>query len=249
MALFDCPECGNSVSDRATACPRCGFPVKAPPQDNTSKQEQTGSIEDSDDKGGYIYILSNPSFGQDLYKIGKTTRSPEERAHELSSHTGVPAGFQVEFSRLVNDCHEAETMIHGALKRYRGRREFFEIALERAVDIVEAICSVFDPVDTGPPRYDPDEDQALSEEICSDDSTPERTAISEELEGSPSDRGVTSSTEQYGPHGSADEFKLVQGVQAVCSNCGRKYRVTLVRYEEQSTCPECLRHHSVTVKW
>ena len=27
MALIDCPECGKSISDRAPACPGCGFPV------------------------------------------------------------------------------------------------------------------------------------------------------------------------------------------------------------------------------
>ena len=29
MALIDCPECMKPVSDRAAACPHCGFPVSA----------------------------------------------------------------------------------------------------------------------------------------------------------------------------------------------------------------------------
>ena len=34
MALINCPECSNSVSDKAFACPRCGYPISqsAPPQ-------------------------------------------------------------------------------------------------------------------------------------------------------------------------------------------------------------------------
>jgi hypothetical protein len=28
MALIKCPECGREVSDQATACPQCGFPIK-----------------------------------------------------------------------------------------------------------------------------------------------------------------------------------------------------------------------------
>ena len=28
MALIACPECKNQVSDRATACPRCGNPMR-----------------------------------------------------------------------------------------------------------------------------------------------------------------------------------------------------------------------------
>lgn len=29
MALISCPECGRSVSDRAVACPACGYPIAA----------------------------------------------------------------------------------------------------------------------------------------------------------------------------------------------------------------------------
>lgn len=28
MALIRCPECNSEVSDRAGACPRCGFPIQ-----------------------------------------------------------------------------------------------------------------------------------------------------------------------------------------------------------------------------
>lgn len=30
MALMICPECGHSVSDRAVACPSCGYPINTP---------------------------------------------------------------------------------------------------------------------------------------------------------------------------------------------------------------------------
>ena len=28
MALINCPECSQSVSDKATACPKCGYPIQ-----------------------------------------------------------------------------------------------------------------------------------------------------------------------------------------------------------------------------
>jgi hypothetical protein len=31
MAFTDCPECGLEISDRAPACPRCGYPMKQKP--------------------------------------------------------------------------------------------------------------------------------------------------------------------------------------------------------------------------
>lgn len=32
MALIKCPECGNTISSRATTCPRCGNPISIDPQ-------------------------------------------------------------------------------------------------------------------------------------------------------------------------------------------------------------------------
>jgi len=32
MALITCTECGNQISDRATACPKCGAPAEAASQ-------------------------------------------------------------------------------------------------------------------------------------------------------------------------------------------------------------------------
>lgn len=45
MALIDCPECGNSVSDQAQQCPECGYPVAE--KADTSTPEQTETSDDS----------------------------------------------------------------------------------------------------------------------------------------------------------------------------------------------------------
>ena len=37
MALVSCPECGNSVSERAPACPKCGAPIAAQTIEATGK--------------------------------------------------------------------------------------------------------------------------------------------------------------------------------------------------------------------
>lgn len=31
MALINCPECSKEISDKAEACPQCGFPIKRSP--------------------------------------------------------------------------------------------------------------------------------------------------------------------------------------------------------------------------
>lgn len=87
-------------------------------------------------KKGFIYILINPSL-KNLLKIGMTTRSPEERAKELST-TGVPTPFFVAFSEEVSDCQTIEKEIHLQLGnfRYIKNREFFEIPLAQAIKII-----------------------------------------------------------------------------------------------------------------
>ena len=52
----------------------------------------------SDTEGSqYIYVLSNKSM-PGIYKIGFTKGDPKKRAKQISSSTGVPQPFEVEFS-------------------------------------------------------------------------------------------------------------------------------------------------------
>jgi len=50
---------------------------------------------------GYIYILLNRAFQNDHYKIGMTTKIPEERAREISNATGVPRAFEVLYEQRL----------------------------------------------------------------------------------------------------------------------------------------------------
>jgi len=91
---------------------------------------------------GYIYILINPAINNCI-KIGKTTREPEERLKELSSATGVPTPFILVYKKLFNDCDFAEKYIHSFLqdsgKRLNSSREFFNIPVHEAIDMVNNI--------------------------------------------------------------------------------------------------------------
>lgn len=82
---------------------------------------------------GYVYILSNPSYGN-LYKVGMTTKDPHERADELSDLTAVPTPFKVEYSVYVEDCSVTEALTHKMLQergyRIAENREFFNAPLK-----------------------------------------------------------------------------------------------------------------------
>ena len=89
---------------------------------------------------GFIYILNNAAF-PGLLKIGGTERSPIERARELST-TGIPSRFAVVHSEEVSDWAAVEKAVHDALKgrRYTADREFFEISVQEAIQVVGGIA-------------------------------------------------------------------------------------------------------------
>jgi len=86
---------------------------------------------------GYVYILTNEAM-PGLVKIGKTTRSVEQRAAELT-HTGIPFPFDVVAQAYSPDCSELEQWVHGQLSdcRVNTQREFFLCDVLKAERILE----------------------------------------------------------------------------------------------------------------
>lgn len=91
---------------------------------------------------GYVYILINISM-PGLIKVGKSTRSPEIRASELSQASGVPQSFQIVYQTLVDNCDLAEKEVHKFLSPFRenSNREFFRIPLNRAIDVLRKVIA------------------------------------------------------------------------------------------------------------
>jgi hypothetical protein len=114
---------------------------------------------------GYIYILFNRAFQTDHYKIGMTTKTPEERARELSAATGIPRDFEVLYEQHVIDCKQAERLLHNKLRRYRsaGNREFFQIPLKEAIKALEGVADEIGRVEsiTNDPADAPHADSKL----------------------------------------------------------------------------------------
>lgn len=88
---------------------------------------------------GYVYVLSNPSM-PGLVKIGRTTRSVEQRANELWQ-TGVPTPFFIEYSQLFPNCIDAEAILHSEFEDYRRNdcREFFEVSPDTVISSIECM--------------------------------------------------------------------------------------------------------------
>jgi len=91
---------------------------------------------------GYIYIMREPTHEINIFKIGLTRRTTEERRKELSN-TSSPDKFFIINSYNTKDCIKAEKEIHQALENYRitERREFFRCDLKIILDVCERIIN------------------------------------------------------------------------------------------------------------
>lgn len=75
---------------------------------------------------GFVYVMENENM-PGIYKIGMTTNSPEARAKELSSATGVPSQFSVLAAFHSQNPRVDEKLVHQVFSDHRvsDSREFF----------------------------------------------------------------------------------------------------------------------------
>ncbi len=98
---------------------------------------------------GYIYVMRSAAHSKDVFKVGLTRRTSEERSAELSGTTSAPDLFLVVQEWSTGDCVLAEKLIHAELKEHRinPSREYFKApykvifaAIDRVISSLEK-CS------------------------------------------------------------------------------------------------------------
>ena len=89
----------------------------------------------NDPKDQCVYIMSNPSYDDDVLKIGWTRKHHIKRSLQA---TGVPTSFVVEFVIITHEGPALETQIHNHLKQYRieTNRKFFKISKDDLREIL-----------------------------------------------------------------------------------------------------------------
>lgn len=95
-------------------------------------------------KNGFIYIMSNPVFGDGRIKIGKSKSDPSSfRKDELYS-TGVPEPFQLEYFAFVENYDSVELEVHKRLNDNRPNkdREFFTTTIIDAINTIREISNI-----------------------------------------------------------------------------------------------------------
>jgi hypothetical protein len=95
---------------------------------------------------GVIYVMRTPVYEIDVYKIGLTTRTADERARELYS-TGVALPFGVLVSWEVGDCVAIEAEVHQRLaaRRVSARREFFRSPIGEITETIMQVIEEMEP--------------------------------------------------------------------------------------------------------
>lgn len=92
------------------------------------------------ENAGYLYVMRQPTLEENIFKVGLTRRTPEQRSKELNK-TGSPDNFFVVNSYYTKDCIWAESQVHEKLKEFRlsDRREFFRCDLKYILDTCEKV--------------------------------------------------------------------------------------------------------------
>jgi len=108
-------------------------------------EKKYGLYADQGEGDQWVYVLSNPSLPKEYLKIGYTKLKPEERATQISSATGVPTPYKVEWAYKCFNGEMVERMTHEKLKAFRvnNKKEFFHISLEEAKDNIILIGNKF----------------------------------------------------------------------------------------------------------
>ena len=108
-------------------------------------EKKYGIYADQGEGDQWVYVLSNPSLPKEYLKIGYTKLKPEERATQISSATGVPTPYKVEWAYKCFNGEMVERMTHEKLKAFRvnNRKEFFHVSLEEAKDNIILIGNKF----------------------------------------------------------------------------------------------------------
>ena len=96
------------------------------------------------DYDSWVYILSNPTQ-PNLYKIGYTKNTPDERAKQISNATGVALPYKVEWAYQCFNGEMVEREVHHKLKaqRVNSHKEFFQVSLEEAKENIILIGNKF----------------------------------------------------------------------------------------------------------
>jgi hypothetical protein len=89
---------------------------------------------------GFVYVMSNELM-PGVVKVGYTTRTPDARALEMSSHEAVPVRMRVEYYAFVDAAvSDVESRAHRHLRDCNVAKEWFRCDVPKAILAVRKAC-------------------------------------------------------------------------------------------------------------
>ncbi|MEE2635490.1 MAG: GIY-YIG nuclease family protein [Pseudomonadota bacterium] len=115
----------------------------SPPENADTVTLKTGKYAE---EKGEIYVMRSAQHPKDVFKIGYTTKTADERARQLESTSGQPDQFAVVNSWKVKQPRRVEGIVHEHLARYRinPRREFFKLKYAKIQSAIDHIIVKLD---------------------------------------------------------------------------------------------------------
>ena len=91
---------------------------------------------------GYVYIISNPSLGKDVYKIGVTRRTSWENRVDELSNASVPFRFSPNCILFSENAFALEIALHKEFDKYRvnkinKHKEYFKLPLKEIEKVIK----------------------------------------------------------------------------------------------------------------
>lgn len=85
--------------------------------------------------------MRSAAHEKNVFKVGLTRRTPEERSNELSRSTSAPDHFHVMEEWDVVDCVQAEKLIHERLNEFRvnPKREYFKAPYKVIFRVIDSV--------------------------------------------------------------------------------------------------------------
>ena len=102
------------------------------------------SINYTSNTEGYLYVVHNPIFAKDVYKLGRTNNLKTRLRSYVTGY--VEPSKYVYTTKLFKDCIKAERILFFLLRKYRIReqREFFELNIDMIIDTIKTLENLSD---------------------------------------------------------------------------------------------------------
>lgn len=128
MALMHCPECNKEVSDKAKACPNCGYPISLT-DENSSKNSNLGEGNLVRKEAGIIDIFGGYKISKKVEcphcrKIGCVLTRKREVKKGISGGKATGAIFTGGLSLLVTGLSRKEKVMQAKCKNCKSEWTF-----------------------------------------------------------------------------------------------------------------------------